>query len=114
MIEVEETDMDISQGRLFLKGYIEGYHDGLRDGALGKTAEMVERDAMQIPIKMMEISTRGQNCLIKVGCSCVADVAALNDDAIMSIRNLGKKTASEIAYWLIGKGITNSAWTRYL
>ena len=44
----------------------------------------------------------------------ISDVAKLSEQKIATMRNLGTKTASEIARWLDEQGISYSAWCRYL
>lgn len=105
--------MKIRQNDLFLKGYLEGYQDGIRDGALGKTAKMIDTDVTSMPITMMGLSMRACNCLKNKGCTYVADVVSLTDYEIMTMRNMGKKSASESAAWLIAHGILQSDWCKY-
>lgn len=44
----------------------------------------------------------------------IADVVALSEHSIATMRNLGVKTASEIAHWLQDHEICYSAWRKYL
>ena len=99
---------------LYYKGYITGYRDGVKDAALGKVADGQSSDIGKLPIQAMGLSTRACNCLVYCGCTHVEDVIALSSYAIMSMRNLGPKTASEIARWLTEHGILCSAWAEYL
>lgn len=106
--------MDKIQDRLVLKGYLEGYKDGFRDGKNGIKREEQCGEFKVLPINMMPLSTRARNCLTAAGCVSVADVADLEESKIARIRNLGKKTAKEIAIWLVENGIFDSAWCLYL
>ena len=105
--------MERSREGLYQKGYMAGYLDGLRDAKEGKSAEMVEADILLHPIGAMNLSSRAQNCLLRSGCRSVADVIALDAHSIATMRNLGRKTASEIAYWLQEHGISHSVWSLY-
>ena len=99
---------------LYHKAYLAGYLDGLRDAERGKTIASVSTDLLEFPLNAMEISTRAGNCLSASGCTCVADIVALDADTIKIMRNLGRKTASEIAEWLETHRIHTSAWSLYL
>lgn len=102
------------QDDLYYKGYIAGYQDGIRDAAAGRNVKMTESDVMGLPIRGMALSVRASNCLSRAGCTNVADVAALSEHSIAVMRNMGTKTASEIARWLDAHGISFSAWSKYL
>jgi len=102
------------QEDLYQKGYMAGYWDGISDAANGKTAGKMEEEMALLPIKAMGLSTRAYNCLNRAGCVSVADVAALDGYRIVTMRNLGPKTAREIAKWLQEHGIGYSAWGKYL
>ena len=97
----------------YYKGYVAGYRKGIVDGLAGKRLEPVETIA-DLPINAMRISARARNCLAAAGCSSVADVVALGEQVISSMRNLGVKSAAEIAAWLAEYGICYSAWSKYL
>lgn len=106
--------MQKNQDDHYYKGYIAGYRDGMTDAASGKTAAITESDVINLPIKGMALSTRAYNCLARADCVYIADVAALSEITIATMRNLGPKTASEIAHWLDEHGIRYSAWSRFL
>ena len=106
--------MEQSQNDPYYRGYIAGYRDGIKDGSCGKSASTVESDIVNLPIQAMALSTRAKNCLSQAGCKYIEDVASLNARTIAQIRNLGAKTASEIAHWLDSHGICYSAWSEYL
>ena len=69
---------------------------------------------INLPVKAMGLSSRVSNCLINSGCTHVCDVIRLSSSQIMRMRNLGSKTASEIAQWVIEHGILSSAWSEYI
>lgn len=102
------------QDELYYKGYVAGYRDGITDAASGRNATAEEIDILNLPIKAMALSARAGNCLRLAGCTYIADVAALSEYAITTMRRLGTKTASEIAHWLDAQGICYSAWSKYL
>ena len=103
-----------TQDNLYYKGYVAGYRDGIADVASGKTLNMIKSDVASLPVKAMGLSTRAYHCLQGAGCVYVADVMGLNEHTIATMRNLGTKTASEIARWLDGQGVCYSAWSKYL
>ena len=104
----------VVQKDIYYKGYIAGYKDGIQDGIRGKSITEIDNDICKLPIKAMNLSTRAYNCLIRAGCVYISDVVSISDRTIETIRNLGTKTASEIASCLHGHGITYSAWSKYL
>ena len=105
--------MTSTQDQNHFNGYLAGYQDGLRDAASGKVCQMQE-DFLSLPVRSMNLSTRAFNCLSRNGCSSIGDVAKLSDYAILTMRNLGPKTAAEVANWLNAHGICSTAWHRYL
>ena len=98
----------------YIKAYIAGYRDGVADAYSGKVKTPNSNDPHAIPVPVMGLSTRACNCLLYSGCKTVADVLALEDDAIRRMRNLGPKTAAEIAQWLVDHYYFSSAWVQYL
>ena len=99
---------------LYMRGYLAGYRDGVRDSVSGKGLQWQENDMGQLPVQAMGLSSRACNCLIYSGCVHIKDVVALSDDTIMRMRNMGPKTAAEIAEWMIEHGILSTAWSGYL
>ena len=97
----------------YYNGYLTGYWDGVKDASSGKTSDWQKTGIGKLPVKAMAISTRAHKCLLNSGCTNVEDVIALSDDTIRKMRNMGKKTASEIAHWLIEHGIPGSPWSEY-
>ena len=106
--------MDNAQRDLYYKGYVTGYRAGIRDGAEGKTLESIEEEVANLPIEALELSARAYNCLTLAGCVYIADVLSLDAHTIGTMRNLGPKTASEIACSLDRRGICCSVWCDYL
>lgn len=108
------NDLNKLQDDLYRKGYIVGYRDGIKAAESGKTESTIEKGIVDYPIEVMGLSKRACNCLSRTGCENIADVVVLNDQAIATMRNMGAKTASEIAHWLDDNGICYSAWSKYL
>ena len=98
----------------YRRGYAAGYADGVRDAVESKVKPAKESLVASIPVKGMVISTRAINCLIAAGCRTVLDVSELSEFKISRMRNMGKKTAHEIACWLMENGINDSAWSAFL
>lgn len=96
------------------KGYMAGYWDGIRDATQGRINENGTEDMLNLPVEIMEISTRAKNCLIRTGCKYISEVTKLGEYEIAIMRNVGTKTAHEIAKWLDDQGIHYSAWCKYL
>lgn len=98
----------------YCKAYIMGYRDGVRDAQSGKNLANIDSDLLKLPVEAMEITTRARNCLLWTKCYTVGDVLHLDADDIRKIRNMGPKTATQIAHWLTAHGFYCSAWTEYL
>ena len=99
---------------LYYKGYMTGYQKGIRDALSGKITDVPKKDIASLPLEAMNLSTRASNSLYRAGCSCIADVAAHNEQTIATMRNIGRKTAMEIALWLNDHKIYYTAWEKYL
>lgn len=98
----------------YYKGYIAGYRDGIKAAISGKIQNPEEMTVLDLPIKASGLSARACNCLERAGCTYIADVVNLSDRTIATMRNIGVKTAGEIASWLDDHGICYSAWSAYL
>ena len=98
----------------YYKAYIAGYRDGVADALKGKVQTHTTNDPAKNPVAVMGLSTRARNCLIRSGCQTIADVLALDEHAIRTMHNLGKKTAFEIAQWLVDHYYFSGAWVQYL
>ena len=96
------------------KAYLAGYRDGVADAYSGKAQTHTSGNPSDMPVAVMGLSTHARNCLIRAGCSTLADVLALNDDAVGRMRGLGPKTASEIAHWLADHYYFSSVWVQYV
>ena len=98
----------------YYKAYITGYRDGVADALKGKVQTQTAKDPAKISVVAMGLSTRACNCLLRSGCKTIADVLALDEHTIRTMRNLGIKTACEIAQWLAEHYYFSSAWVPYL
>ena len=95
-------------------GYSEGYSDGKVDGAAGITKPYASDEVLNRPIESLNLSTRARGCLRLTQCKRIGDVVRLTDEAISTMRQLGKVSANEIAQAMKALGIERSAWDRYL
>ena len=98
----------------YQKGYLAGYRDGLKAAAQGKVRINFTEDMPDLPIDAIPLSARAKNCLRNSGCSYASDIAELSEHRIATMRNLGPKSAAEIAQWPDQQGIHYSAWCKYL
>ena len=98
----------------YYQGYIAGYRDGIAAASNGEAVHVAENDLASLPIKAMVISSRAYNCLLRSGCIHISDVANISDSTIHHMRNMGNKTAAEIARWLDAHGFHFTAWATYL
>ena len=98
----------------YQKGYMAGYRDGLKAAAQGEFKINFTEDMPNLPVDALPLSARAKNCLLHIGCSYASDIVQLNEQRIATMRNLGPKSAAEIAQWLDQQGIHYSAWCKYL
>ena len=106
--------MDNRKESELYKAYIAGYRDGVADAYSGKAKNSMSNDPTKIPVSVMGMSTRACNCLVRAGCNTVADILALDEEGVRRMRNLGPKTAAEIANWLVEHYYFSNAWISYL
>lgn len=92
------------------KAYREGYHDGVKDASCGIVTVSAPESLRNLPITYLGLSSRAQNCLHRSGYSRIGDVVDMHTEEILRIRNLGTKTAEEIAGTLQQYGFLYSAW----
>ena len=112
--EQEGNEMEQPKVAQCRKAYIVGYRDGVRDAQNGMDLTNIDSDLLKLPVEAMEITTRARNCLLWTKCYTIGDVLRLDADDIRKIRNMGSKTAAQIAHWLIAHGFYCSAWSEYL
>ena len=88
------------------KAYLLGYRAGYQDAMQGKVTKEIPPD----PIEILSLSTRAYNCLHYAGLRYISEVAALPEQKIIQMKNLGKVTANEIALALQKQGIYGTDW----
>lgn len=96
------------------QGYLAGYRDGIRNVLNNRRTDTEENSIANLPIEVMTISTRARNCLARAGCISVADAAALDERTIIRTNQMGPKTTSEIAKWMICHGYAYTAWALFM
>ena len=113
-VEYMEKQQDNSYCKGYRYGYLDGYRDGIMAAQKGECRELKENELLFLPIEAMEISTRARNCLVRLRCKQISDLMELNDETLQRAKNLGSKTAAEIAAWLDRNGFPHTVWSRYL
>ena len=98
----------------FSKGYAEGYRHGRIDQKNNVDHSYGPEDLLAQPIEYLNLSTRAQQCLFYRNCETVGDVVRLSEETIRTTRNLGKKSADEIARKLRAAGAQGSDWDQFL
>ena len=99
---------------LYCQGYLAGYQKALMDYHILPKDSHIPVDIATLPIDQLGLSARAVNCLHAAGCRCIADVCGLDLFRIQRMRNLGPKTAAEIAGLIVGYGIHHTAWSQFL
>jgi len=98
----------------YSKGYTDGYRHGKTDAENNVTYSYGPEELLAKPIQHLNLSTRSQQCMFALHCETVGDVVRLTEEQIMRTRNLGKKSADEIARKLNAAGAKGSAWDQFL
>lgn len=89
--------------------YTRGYNDGIKASSTDPVTSSEKKAVCRL--EDMRLSIRSYNCLKRAGVTTVDDIIAFNDmGEIMRIRNLGRKSALEIAQKLQEMGIAAPAW----
>lgn len=100
--------------KAFQTGYSDGYQKGVEDTRNGIKPKNATEEILNIPIENMGLSVHAYNCLRIGGCERVRDVIALESDRILRMRQIGPKTAGEIARVIQGYGLRNTVWDKFL
>ena len=99
-------------------GYTNGYNDGYTTGRMdernGKEEAYKNNPILGLTIENLGLSTRAFQCLRKLNCDRIGDVALKEADDIWRTRNMGKITADEIARALRKHDITGTAWDQFI
>lgn len=93
------------------QGYADGYDAGWNDGfaQLAKDPEYREK-VLSTPVESLDLTVRSYNCLLRSGCGTIGEAAALTQEQIKRIRNLGIRSICEVADSLYAAGVYISAW----
>ena len=98
----------------YTHGYKAGYDMGKNDERAGREQAYAENPDMNLTIENLNLSTRAFQCLRKLGCHRIGDVAEKRADDIWRTRNMGRITANEIAQALKEHGIHNTDWDQFI
>lgn len=112
--KADERAEEKARGLLFDE-YVRGYNAGFEDAEKGGTNYVSSYHSHHLNMEDLDLSVRSFNCLKRAGINTLEDIINItNPDAIMRIRNLGRKSAVEIAEKLLRLGICNEAWASIL
>ena len=71
------------------------------------TKEEIELyEKLRLPISELELSVRSSNCLREAGIKTISELVVKTEDQLLSFKNFGKKSLTEIKELLIGMGLT--------
>ena len=98
----------------YSRGYQAGYQQALADYDLIPKDSQIPVEIQTLPLDHLGLSKRAVNCLHAAGCHCMDDVCKLDAARILRMRNLGTKTAAEIAAVIIEYGIHHTAWSQFV
>ena len=68
--------------------------------------EVVLYEKLRLPISELELSVRSSNCLREAGIKIIADLVKKTEEEMLSFKNFGKKSLTEIKELLMGMGLT--------
>jgi len=68
--------------------------------------ESVLYEKLRLPISELELSVRSSNCLREANIKSIAELVKKSEDEMLSFKNFGKKSLSEIKELLAGMGLT--------
>lgn len=95
-------------------GYLDGYENGVKDEKEGRKRAYEDNPVLDLIIENLELSTRAFQCLRRMGCHRIGDVAAKDAESILKTRNMGKKSMDEIARALHKRNIVGTAWDQFI
>lgn len=90
------------------KGYKDGFLDGQRD-AKGENVHELTVPRANIPLEDMDFSVRSYNCLKRAGVKSITDIAKMDFNQLIRVRNLGRKSMDEIIMKMREYGYDTSA-----
>ena len=67
--------------------------------------EIVLYEKLRLPITELELSVRSSNCFSEEGIKTIADLVKRSEDEMLSLRNFGKKSLTEIKELLAAMGL---------
>lgn len=73
-------------------------------GLSKEESELYEK--LRLPILELELSVRSSNCLREAGIKIIADLVKKTEEEMLSFKNFGKKSLTEIKELLAGMGLT--------
>jgi DNA-directed RNA polymerase subunit alpha len=68
--------------------------------------EVALYEKLKLPISELELSVRSSNCLREADIKTIADLVKKTEEEMLSFKNFGKKSLSEIKELLVGMGLT--------
>ncbi|MDD5595423.1 MAG: DNA-directed RNA polymerase subunit alpha [Candidatus Omnitrophica bacterium] len=68
--------------------------------------EAVLYEKLRLPISELELSVRSSNCLREANIKTIVELVKKNEDEMLSFKNFGKKSLTEIKELLAGMGLT--------
>ena len=86
-----------------ISGVVARKTENAREAALASLPKPEKPE--DIPLEELELSVRSYNCLKRAGVDTLADIAALTQNELSQVRNLGKKSFDEICAMLTNFGI---------
>ena len=70
--------------------------------------EIALYEKLRLPVSELELSVRSSNCLREAGIKSIADLVKKTEEEMLSFKNFGKKSLSEIKELLLDMGLTLS------
>ena len=68
--------------------------------------ELALYEKLRLPISELELCVRSSNCLREANIKTIADLVKRGEDEMLSFKNFGKKSLTEIKELLLGMGLT--------
>lgn len=68
--------------------------------------EIALYEKLRLPISELELSVRSSNCLRTANIKSIADLVKKTEDELLSFKNFGKKSLTEVKELLAGMGLT--------